>query len=274
MEPLREQGVVSSTLSQVAPGFIRPSPVNAGLVILRLVPWEERAIKQQDIVKQLFGQVSNFPGARAFPINPGSLGQRGLAQPIQFVIGGPDYQTLREWRDRVLAKAQPTGLFVNLDSDYKENQPDLRVSIDRARAADLGIQVEDIGKTLELMFGEKQISSFVNKGEEYYVIMRAREQDRAAASDLSNTFVRSAGGELVPLSAFVSLRETAAPQNLNRFDRLRVDHHPRLARPGRIDRRRASIPWSGSRERSCRPRCASATWANRRSSRTPPRRST
>src|SRR5215207_8191363 len=221
MEPLREKGVVSSTLSQVAPGFIRPSPVNAGLVILRLVPWDQRTMKQQDIVKQLFGQVSSFPGARAFPINPGSLGQRGLSQPIQFVIGGPDYQTLREWRDRVLAKAQPTGLFVNLDSDYKENQPDLRVAIDRARAADLGIQVEDIGKTLELMFGEKQISSFVNKGEEYYVIVRAREEDRASASDLANTFVRSASGELVPLSAFVTLRETAAPQNLNRFDRLR-----------------------------------------------------
>src|SRR5829696_152422 len=221
MEPLREKGVVSSTLSQVAPGFIRPSPVNAGLVILRLVPWEQRTMKQQDIVKQLFGQVSSFPGARAFPINPGSLGQRGLAQPNQFVIGGPDYQTLRDWRDRVVAKAQPTGLFVNLDSDYKENQPDLRVAIDRARAADLGIQVEDIGKTLELMFGEKQISSFVNKGEEYYVIVRAREEDRASASDLANTFVRSASGELVPLSAFVTLRETAAPQNLNRFDRLR-----------------------------------------------------
>jgi multidrug efflux pump len=195
--------------------------VNEGLFILRLVPWDQRTVKQQDIVKEMFGKVSNFPGARAFPINPGSLGQRGLQQQIQFVIGGPDYHTLRDWRDRMLAKAQATGFFVNLDSDYKENQPDLRVQIDRARAADLGVPIEDIGKTLELMFGEKQISSFVNKGEEYYVIMRAREQDRAAASDLSNTFVRSAGGELVPLSAFVSLRETAAPQNLNRFDRLR-----------------------------------------------------
>ncbi|MFL5036662.1 MAG: efflux RND transporter permease subunit, partial [Microvirga sp.] len=168
-----------------------------------------------------FGKVSNFPGARAFPINPGSLGQRGLQQQIQFVIGGPDYQTLRDWRDRMLGKAQASGLFVNLDSDYKENQPDLRVQIDRARAADLGINIEDIGKTLELMFGEKQVSSFASKGEEYYVIVRARAQDRAAPNDLSNVFIRSGPGDLVPLSAFVSLRETAAPQNLNRFDRLR-----------------------------------------------------
>ncbi|HEX8166814.1 MAG TPA: efflux RND transporter permease subunit [Beijerinckiaceae bacterium] len=221
LEPLRSRGVVSSMLSIVAPGFIRPQPVNAGLVIVRLIPWDQRTVKQQDIVKELFGTVSNFPGARAFPINPPSLGQRGFQQQIQFVLGGPDYPTLRDWRDRVLAKAQETGLFVNLDSDYKENQPDLRVAIDRARAADLGVAIEDIGKTLELMFGEKQISSFASKGEEYYVIMRARAQDRAAPNDLSNVFIRSAPGDLVPLSSFVSLRETAAPQNLNRFDRLR-----------------------------------------------------
>ncbi|MFL5139181.1 MAG: efflux RND transporter permease subunit, partial [Microvirga sp.] len=222
LQPLRERGIVSSTLSIVAPGFIRPSPVNEGLFILRLVPWDQRTVRQQDVVKEMFGKVSNFPGARAFPINPGSLGQRGLQQQIQFVIGGPDYQTLRDWRDRMLAKAQATGFFVNLDSDYKENQPDLRVQIDRARAADLGVPIEDIGKTLELMFGEKQISSFASKGEEYYVIVRARAEDRAAPNDLSNVFVRSAGGDLVPLSSFVSLKESAAPQKLNRFDRLRA----------------------------------------------------
>ena len=124
--------MISSTLSIVAPGFIRPSPVNAGLVIVRLVPWDQRTVRQQDVVKEMFGKVSNFPGARAFPINPRSLGQRGLQQQIQFVIGGPDYETLRDWRDRMLAKAQATGFFVNLDSNYKENQPDLRVQIDRA----------------------------------------------------------------------------------------------------------------------------------------------
>jgi multidrug efflux pump len=97
----------------------------------------------------------------------------------------------------------------------------LRVQIDRARAADLGVSVEDIGRTLELMFGERQISTFVNKGEEYYVIMRARAQDRATPSDLANTFVRATNGDLVPLSAFVTLTEAAAPQTLNRFDRLR-----------------------------------------------------
>jgi multidrug efflux pump len=114
-----------------------------------------------------------------------------------------------------------TGLFVNLDTDYKESQPDLRVQIERSRAADLGISVEDIGQTLELMFGEREVSTFINRGDEYPVIMRARAEDRATTADLANTFIRAQNGELVPLSSFVTLTEAAAPQVLNRFDRLR-----------------------------------------------------
>ncbi|KAB0268994.1 efflux RND transporter permease subunit [Microvirga brassicacearum] len=220
--PLHEQGIVSSMLSQVAPGFARPSPVNEGIVIVRLVPWENRNIKQQELVQQLTPKVSNFPGARAFPLNPPSFGGAGgFGQPIQFVLGGPDYETLRGWRDLVMQKAQETGKFVNIDSNYRESQPDIRIQIDRQRAADLGVSVEDIGRTLELMFGEREVSTFVNRGDEYPVIMRARAEDRATPNDLTNTFVRAANGDLIPLSSFVSLSESAAPQALNRFDRLR-----------------------------------------------------
>jgi multidrug efflux pump len=223
IKPLQDQGVVASLLSQVAPGFQRPAPVNAGIVIVRLVPWDQRTIKQQDVVRQLFGSVTNFPGARAFPTNPPSLGQRGFGQQqVQFVIGGPDYTTLKEWTDRVVQRAQATGLFANLDTDYKESQPDVRVRIDRSRAADLGVSMEDIGKTLELMFGEREVSTFVNRGDEYPVIVRARAEDRATSADLANTFIRATSGDLVPLSSFVSLTEAAAPQVLNRLDRLRA----------------------------------------------------
>ncbi|QFU15482.1 efflux RND transporter permease subunit [Microvirga thermotolerans] len=230
--PYRDKGIVASITSQVAPGFARPSPVNSGIIIVRLVPWDKRTMKQQQLTQELFGKVSNFPGARAFPINPGSLGQRGLSQPIQFVLGGPDYDTLRQWRDIVMQKAQETGLFVNMDSNYKESQPDIRVRIDRARAADLGVSVEDIGRTLELMFGETEISTFVSRGEEYGVIIRGRPEDRATPNDLTNTFIRAANGDLVPLSSFVTLAETAAPQTLNRFDRLRSITIQSSLRPG------------------------------------------
>jgi multidrug efflux pump len=220
--PLQEQGVVSSMLSQVAPGFARPSPVNEGIVIVRLVPWEQRTVSQQAVVQQLLPKVGAFPGARSSVINPPSFGGAGgFGQPIQFVLGGPDYDTLRGWRDTVMQKAQETGQFVNIDSNYRESQPDIRVQIDRQRAADLGVSVEDIGRTLELMFGEREVSTFVNRGDEYPVIIRARAEDRATPNDLTNTFIRATNGELVALSSFVSLTESAAPQALNRFDRLR-----------------------------------------------------
>ena len=90
LKPLLDQGVISSLLSQVAPGFARPSPVNAGLVIVRLVPWDQRVVKQQQVTQQLLSRVSSFPGARAFPVNPPSLGQGGFGnQPIQFVARRP-----------------------------------------------------------------------------------------------------------------------------------------------------------------------------------------
>lgn len=221
LQPYIDNGTVSSTLTIVAPGLQRPAPVNAAFIIVRLVPWDQRKVKQSQLQQELLAKVGNIPGARIFPINPPSLGQRGFGQPISFVIGGPDFPTLAAWRDLVLERANASGLFRNLDSDYTERQPDLRVKIDRARAADLGISIDAIGRALELMFGEREVSTYVDRGIEYSVIMQARSEDRMRPDDLKNVFVRTTGNELVPLSNLVQLTELAGPQRLNRFDRLR-----------------------------------------------------
>ncbi len=232
IQPYVERGVVASTLAIVAPGFQRPAPVNAGLLIVRLKPWEERKSSQVALQRELQGRLQSVTGARVIVVNPPSLGQRGFAnQPVQFVLGGPDYETIKGWRNTLIQNVQQTGKVLNLDSDFRESQPDLRVRIDRSRAADLGISVEAIGKTLELMFGEREVSQYVDRGIEYSVIVQARGQDRNNPQDLKNVFVRtSAGttigaaagpGELVPLSNLVVLAEVAGPQGLNRVDRLR-----------------------------------------------------
>ncbi|MCA0399487.1 MAG: efflux RND transporter permease subunit [Proteobacteria bacterium] len=221
VQPYIERGIVSSTLTNVAPGFQRPAPVNAGFVIVRLVPWDKREVSQLALQQELLAKVQSIPGARVFPINPPSLGQRGLNQQISFIIGGPDFPTLAAWRDIVIDKANQTGLFRNLDSDYTERQPDLRVKIDRARAADLGVPIDVIGRSLELMFGEREVSTYVDRGIEYSVIMQAREQDRVRPDDLKSVFVRANSGDLVPLSNLVQLNELAGPARLNRNDRLR-----------------------------------------------------
>ena len=178
LEPLRASAASSRPLlSHVAPGFQRPAPVNDGIVIVRLVPWDERTVKQQDVVKQLSRAWSRpFPARAPSRSTRRSLGQRGFGQQqIQFVIGGPDYADpagLARPRHRS-GRSRPGSSSTSIPTT-RRTQPDLRVQIDRARAADLGVSVEDIGKTLELMFGEREVSTFVNRGEEYQVIMRAR----------------------------------------------------------------------------------------------------
>jgi len=233
LQPYIDRGIIASNLGIVAPGFQRPAPVNAGLMIVRLKPWDERSMTQVQLQRELIGRLQAVTGARVFAVNPPSLGQRGATnQPVQFVLGGPDYETIKGWRNALIERVQQTGKVLNLDSDFRESQPDLRVRIDRSRAADLGVSVDAIGRTLELMFGEREVSQYVDRGIEYSVIVQARAEDRNGPNDLKNVFVRTtfgttvgsstAGlGELVPISNFVNLAEVAGPQGLNRQDRLR-----------------------------------------------------
>ncbi len=222
LRPLIDGGQVVSVMSQLSSGFARPAPVNTGMFIIKLAPWAQRNVSQQDVVTEIQKRIANLPGARLFVAGTTPLGMRGFGQPVQFVLGGPDYDTLRKWRDTMLKEAEATGKFLTLDSDYRESQPNVRLKIDRARAADAGVSVSDIGRTLELMFGETEISTFVNRGDEYSVIVRARAEDRATPNDLRNTFVRSQSGRLMPLSSFITITESASPQSLNRTDRMRT----------------------------------------------------
>ena len=171
----------------------RPSPVNDGLVIVRLVPWDQRTVKQQDIVQQLTARSRTSPARAPSRSTRGSLGQRGLQQPIQFVLGGPDYETLRGWRDIVMQKAQETGLFVNLDSELQGDRSPTSASRSTAqRAADLGVSIEDIGRTLELMFGETRGLDLRQPRRGISTSSCApAPQDRATPNDLTNMFVRA-----------------------------------------------------------------------------------
>ncbi len=218
---LLEEGQAYVVMGNIAPGFQRPAPVNTANVFVRLKSWSERTRAQQDMARELAPKISAIPGVRATVINPASLGQRGIQQPIQFVIGGSDYETLRDWRNRIMERAGRDSRFLSLDSNYKENKPELRVRIDRSKAADLGVSVEQVGRTLEIMFGSREVNTYVERGEEYKVIVQARAEDRATPRDLANIFVRGGAGQLIPLSNLVSFVEAAGPQELNRVDRLR-----------------------------------------------------
>jgi multidrug efflux pump len=196
--------------------------VNAGRVMLSLSPWEERAESAHEIAARLRPLMSSLAGVRVTVMTPGGLGVRGGGSQLQVVLGGGDYEELARWRDIVLAKAAENPGLTNLDSDFYARKPQLEVSVDRNRAADLGVSLAVVGRTLETMMGSRIVTTFLDRGEEYNVIVQARDEDRAAPSELTNIYVRSAAtGGLVPLSSLVRLHETAGPIELKRFNRLR-----------------------------------------------------
>ncbi len=222
LSPLVTNGEAESVFALVG-SFSRPGPVNTAFMFSRLVTWDKRERSQQEIVSSIFPDLLSVPGVRAFAINPASLGQRGWQAPVQVIVGGPSYEIINEWVDRVLVRAKENGRLLNLDKDFTETQPQILVDIDRDRASDLGVSIETIGRTLETLMGARNISSYDDGGKQYDVILRARLEDRSSQDDLNRVYVRStSSGRLIPISNFVSLKETAGSAELKRSDRLRA----------------------------------------------------
>ncbi|GAA4794600.1 efflux RND transporter permease subunit [Lysobacter hankyongensis] len=207
--------------TRVPGGFGASEEMHTGQAIVFLQDWDKRDATTDDVVSQVRKDLGVLPGVRVNPQVRSGL-TRGGGQPFQIVLGGPEYAELAQWRDRVLARLEKNPNFFAADSDYKETRPQMRVLIDRARAADLGVPVTEIGRTLETMMGSRRVTTFVDNGEEYDVILQAASAARATPSDLSAIQVRGNNGELVPLSNLVTISELAEAGSLNRFNRLRA----------------------------------------------------
>ena len=206
---------------RVPGGFGASEEMHTGQGIVVLHPFDQREQSTVEVVDQVRKDMAAIPGVRGLAQMRQGL-VRSQGQPFQVVIGGPDYAELAEWRDRLMARMESNPGLFSVDSDYKETRPQIRVSVDRDRAAALGVSLADIGRTLETMMGSRRVTTFVDDGEEYDVILQAERDDRAAPADLRNLYVRAASGQLVPLSSVVTLSELAEPGSLNRFNRLRA----------------------------------------------------
>ncbi len=208
--------------TRVPGGFGASEEMHTGQAIVFLQDWDQRDISTDEVVAQLRTELAAIPTIRAFPRVRSGLVRSG-GQPLQVVLGGPDYAELAEWRDRMLARMADNPRLFEADSDYQATRPQLHVEINVERAADLGVSTEEIGSTLETMMGSRRVTTFVEDGEEYDVILQAEPDDRASPSSLENLYVRSQrSGQLVPLSSLVTLSEVAEPGSLNRFNRLRA----------------------------------------------------
>ena len=196
--------------------------VNRFLVIGRLKDWDERDRRQQEIVAATSPQLRRIAGVNAYANNPASLGASNNSRPIEFVLQtSGTYEELNEYVDRFLARVQDYPGLTSVESDLKLNKPEISITVDRAKAADLGIDVSALGRTLESLLGGRQVTRFEGGGEQYDVYVQLDAQDRASPATLDTIFLRSASGEMVQLSNLVTVRETVAPQELKRFNQLR-----------------------------------------------------
>ncbi len=222
MMPLVENGEISRLLVRAPRAFGNYEIFNTGIVINVLSDWGARR-SAWEIMADVRKRLADLPGVRAFPVMRQGFGAR-IQKPVQFVIGGGTYQELAEWRD-VLVKQleQDNPGLVGLDWDYKETKPQLQVHIDYDRAADLGVTVNAIGRTLETLLGSRRVTTYIDDGEEYDVILEGERSEMRSADDLTNIYVRSArSGQLVPLSNLVRIEELADSISLNRYNRVRA----------------------------------------------------
>jgi multidrug efflux pump len=197
--------------------------VNSAMVLSPLQVWSKRERSADEIVRGWNRQLSALPGVQSFAFAPGawSLGQS--SRPLAIVLEGVDYGELAEWRDIVIREAERIPGLSNIESDYRERKPKIDVRIDRDRAADLGVSLANIGRTLETILGSRVVTTFVDEGEEYNVILQGADDRRQTPSDLESIYVRSStSGRLIPLSNLVQLVEVAGPVDLRRFDRQRA----------------------------------------------------
>ncbi len=203
------------------PGFGKSAKqVNSGFIIVLLEPWKKRERHGVNIMRESFGKISKVPGVLAFPIMPQGIRTGGVESPVQFVILGNTYDQLIEWKNIIKKEARKNPGLTSIQDDFDLNKPQLNVQIDQRKAADLGVSTEDIGRTIETIFGSKKVTNFTKDGKEYSIILQGDIKDRQEPDSISKVFVRSNNnGKLVSVSNLIKYNEEGKSPFLSRYNR-------------------------------------------------------
>jgi multidrug efflux pump len=203
-------------------GFVGWGGVTNAITFVKLVDWRERDRSAQQIAGSLFPQFSGIAGIRAFPITPPPLGVRDFGQPVRFIV-----QTTGSWEEldgiveRLIAKMGENPSLTNPDSDLKLNKPELKIDVNREKIAAVGANVADVGRSIETMFGGRNVTRFKMGSEQYDVIIQVEDDARRTPGDLSNIFVRGQDNSMIQLQNLATITETVAAKELNHFNKLR-----------------------------------------------------
>jgi len=197
--------------------------VNTGLVFTTLVPSSQRGMTQQQFMQEMRKTLGQIPGVRVFIQDMSTFGfGAGRSYPVDLSIRGPDWTELGQVSERVRRELLATGVVADLESDYQLGMPELRVTPDRARAADLGVSMEDLGTTISALVGGTRVGKFSVEGRRVDVRVRLLADQRRRPEDLQGVYVRARSGALVPLASLVTYEERAMLQSVTRKDRERA----------------------------------------------------
>jgi multidrug efflux pump len=196
--------------------------VSQGVSFLRTVDWSERTRSTQQLARELQPQFQGLPGVTAFPITPPSLGQGFRERSINYVIVTSDsYDNLARVSQQFLAEMAKNPGFVQPDTDLRLNKPEIFVEVDRARAADMGVNVDAVARTVETMLGGRVVTRYKRDADQYDVIVQTADRGRTTPEDIEKLFVRGRGEAMVPLSSLIKVREAVSPRELNHFNQRR-----------------------------------------------------
>lgn len=207
-------------LTVTAPGFTGSGSVNTGFVRVTLTDPQQRQRSQQEIVDMVNRNLPRFPEGRAFAIQEQtiSVNRRG-GLPVAFVIQNNDFEKLVKILPQFLEEANKNPTFQGVDADLKFNKPELKINIDRLKASELGVSVEDISRTLQLALSNRRLGYFNRLGKQYQVIGQVARNERDDPTDLKNIFVRNNRQEIISLDNLVTITEETTPPTIYHFNR-------------------------------------------------------
>ncbi|WP_257446172.1 efflux RND transporter permease subunit [Archangium lipolyticum] len=218
-EFLRNRPEVTRLFSVVGGGG---GGVNGGMLFVTLVPQDQR-MSMAEFSQVVRKELNSYPGLRAVVMDlsqSGFTASRGF--PVEFSVRGSDWERLIESSTEMREKLQASGKVVDVDTDYQLGMPELRITPDRARAADLGVSMQDVGSTLNALVGGVRVGKYSTGGRRIDVRLRLLKDQRSRPEDLALLKVRTRSGELVPLASLVTQEERPALQAITRKDRERA----------------------------------------------------
>ena len=218
MDSVPEKEVV---LSLTAPGFAGGA-TNSGFVRVTLVDPKERNRSQNDIVEMVNRNIPKYNEGRAFAIQEQtiSVNRRG-GQPVQFVIQNNRFEKLAEVLPRFLEEANKNPVLQGVDADLKFNKPELRINVDRLKASELGVSVQDVSQTLQLALSNRRLGYFTKEGKQYQVMGQVERSDRDDPTDLKGLYVRNNTGAMISLDNLVTFQEATTPSTIYHFNRFK-----------------------------------------------------